>query len=130
MAITKNKKTILLVEDDAFLHKVLKQRLEKDTRFTIAVASDGEEAIEKIKALKPSLVLLDIILPKKSGFEVLTEVRAIPACKNLVVVVLSNLGQQEDRAQMEKLGVKDYLVKADYSLSEMVEKIKGYAEAI
>lgn len=124
------KKTILLVEDDQFLHKVLKQRLEKETAYTVVVATDGEQAVEKVKALSPALILLDIILPKKSGFEVLAEIRKTPAFKKTPVVVLSNLGQQEDISQMEKLGIRDYLVKADYSLSQMVEKIKKHAEAV
>ena len=124
------KKTILLVEDDPFLHKVLKQRLEKETPYNIVVATDGDMALEKAAEIKPNLVLLDIILPKRSGFEVLGEMRKNADLKATPVVVLSNLGQQEDIAQMEKLGIKDYLVKADYSLSQMVEKIKEHAEAV
>ncbi|MEK7105237.1 MAG: response regulator [Patescibacteria group bacterium] len=130
MPKTDTKRTILLVEDDQFLQKVLKQRLEKEMPYTIVVASDGEEALQKVAELSPYLVLLDIIIPKKSGFEVLSELRKNPATKTLPVVVLSNLGQQEDIRQMQDLGIKDYLVKADYSLSEMVEKIKKHAEAI
>lgn len=122
--------TILLVEDDQFLHKVLKQRLEKETPYRIIVALDGEEAVQKARDEKPSLMLLDLILPKKSGFEVLAELRSDAATKRMPVVVLSNLGQQEDIKQMEKLGIRDYLVKADYSLSQMIDKIKGHAVAV
>ena len=122
-------KKILLVEDDPFLHKVLKQRLEKETGYTVLVATDGEDAIRQIKEHKPTLVLLDLIIPKKNGFEVLEELRGMTGAKKLPVVVLSNLGQQEDLEQVKKLGVVDYMVKADFSLSQMVEKIKKHAES-
>lgn len=121
------KKTILLVEDDPFLYKVLKQRLEKDTIHKIIVATDGEAAVREAIANKPDLMLLDLILPKKNGFEVLAEIRKIPELKNMPVVVLSNLGQQEDIDQVKKLGVIDYMVKADHSLSQMVKKIEEFA---
>ncbi|TAK03333.1 response regulator [Patescibacteria group bacterium] len=120
---------ILLVEDDPFLYKVLSQRL-SDEGFDVTVASDGQSAIDQVGSLKPVLVLLDLILPKKSGFEVLTEIRKNASTAKLAVVVLSNLGQQEDIDQIEKLGVREYLVKADYSLSEMVKKIKSHAAAL
>ncbi|EKD33463.1 MAG: putative response regulator [uncultured bacterium] len=115
-------KTVLLVEDDAFLSKVLAQRLEKEG-IKVEKAVDGVEAVEKAKAIKPDLILLDLILPKKSGSEALEEIRAIAGLKSLPVVVLSNLGQQEDVERLKKLGVKDYLVKADYSLTKIVENI-------
>lgn len=123
------KQKILLVEDDPFLYKVLSQRL-SDEGFDVTVASDGQTAIDEVASFKPALVLLDLILPKKSGFEVLTEIRKNAASAKTPVVVLSNLGQQEDIDQIEKLGVLEYLVKADYSLSEMVKKIKAHAAAI
>lgn len=120
---------ILLVEDDAFLHKVLSQRL-KEEGYDVTVATDGEIAVANARDLHPDLILLDLILPKKSGFEVLTDIRALPGCAKLPVVVLSNLGQQEDIDQVKKLGVKDYLVKADHSLSEMVAKVKAHVAAL
>jgi len=116
---------VLLVEDDQFLQKILRQRLIEEG-INIEVAGDGEAAVKAIRELKPKLVLLDLILPKMNGFEVLAEIRKDPVFAKLSVVVLSNLGQQEDKEHMETLGVKDYLVKADYSLSEMVNKVKEY----
>ncbi len=127
--IAKSSKKILLVEDDAFLHKVLSQRL-KEEGFDVTVAMDGETAVANARDLHPDIVLLDLILPKKSGFEVLTEIRALPGGGKIPVVVLSNLGQQEDIDQVKKLGVKDYLVKADHSLSEMVAKVKEHIAAL
>ncbi len=124
-----NKPVVLLVEDDPFLYKVLSARL-KDEGMDVTVASDGEEAVADAIKLVPTLMLLDLILPKKSGFEVLKELRKNKSCANLPVVVLSNLGQQDDVAQMEKLGIREYLVKADYSLTEMVEKVKEHLSEI
>lgn len=120
---------VLLVEDDPFLYKVLSQRLTKEG-VKVVVANDGEEAVKKAEEVNPKLMLLDLILPKKSGFEVLNEIRKKPKFKSLPVVVLSNLGQQEDIEQMEKLGIREYLVKADYSLSEMVAKVKEHLAAL
>jgi len=124
-----NKAKVLLVEDDPFLYKVLSQRL-FDEGVDVTVATDGEEAVAQAMKLKPSLILLDLILPKKSGFEVLAEVRKNPSTSKTPVLVLSNLGQQEDIDQIEKLGVREYLVKADYSLSEMVKKVKEHLAAL
>jgi len=129
VANAKSKMKILLVEDDPFLYKVLSQRL-SDEGFDVTVSVDGQAAIADVTHFKPALVLLDLILPKKSGFEVLTEIRKNAATAKMPVVVLSNLGQQEDIDQIEKLGVREYLVKADYSLSEMVKKIKEHASAL
>jgi DNA-binding response OmpR family regulator len=125
---TVEKPRILLVEDDPFLYKVLSQRLNEEG-MDVHVATDGEAAIAEVGRIKPHLVLLDLILPKKSGFEVLSEIRGASATAKLPVVVLSNLGQQEDIEQIEKLGVREYLVKADHSLSEMVEKVKEHVRA-
>ena len=124
----KPKKT-LLIEDDPLLYKVLSQRL-KQEKIDVEVAVDGEEALKKAETSKPDLILLDIILPKKSGFEVLAELRKKPGFKKMPVVVLSNLGQEEDIKHMAKLGVQEYLVKADYSLSEMVDKVKEHLSKI
>lgn len=124
-----HKPKVLLVEDDPFLYKVLAQRL-KEEGVDVTVAVDGEEAVDLTIKLMPSLVLLDLILPKKSGFEVLAELRKRKEFAKLPVVVLSNLGQQEDIDQMEKMGVREYLVKADYSLSEMVAKVKEHVESV
>lgn len=124
-----NKPVVLLVEDDLFLYKVLSARL-KDEGMDVTVANDGEEAVADAIKLVPVLMLLDLILPKKSGFEVLKELRKNKTTSKIEVLVLSNLGQQDDVAQMEKLGIREYLVKADYSLTEMVEKVKEHLDDI
>lgn len=129
MKKTPHKPKVLLVEDDPFLYKLLAQRL-KSEGLDVTVATDGEQAVAKAIELRPELMLLDLILPKKNGFEVLAELRKRKEFAKLPVVVLSNLGQQEDIRQMKKMGVLEYLVKADYSLSEMVQKIRGHVEAL
>jgi DNA-binding response OmpR family regulator len=129
VAVSKKQPNILLVEDDPFLYKVLSQRL-RDEGMKVTVATDGEAALADADRVKPELLLLDLILPKMSGFEVLGNLRKKAVFMKLPVVVLSNLGQQEDIDQIEKLGVREYLVKADYSLSEMVTKIKEHVAAV
>jgi len=122
-------KSILIVEDEPLLHKVLSKRLTA-SGFTVTIATDGEEAIEILKEVKPSLVLLDIVLPKKSGFEVLAEIRKMPSFKKIPVLILSNLGQEKDKEQLKELGIQEYLVKSDFSLSEMVKKIEEHLAKI
>lgn len=129
MSKTAKQPKVLLVEDDPFLYKVLSQRL-RDEGVDVTVSTDGESALADADRVKPNLLLLDLILPKMSGFEVLAALRAKPGFAKLAVVVLSNLGQQEDIDQIEKLGVREYLVKADYSLSEMVKKVKEHVAAV
>lgn len=120
---------VLLIEDDPFLYKVLSKRLMEEG-VEVIVATDGEMALRELSRVKPELVLLDLILPKKSGFEVLAEMRKKPATSALPVIVLSNLGQQEDIDQIGKLGIREYLVKADFSLSEMVIKVMEHVRAV
>lgn len=120
---------VLLVEDDPFLYKVLMDRLRQEG-FDMELATDGEDAIRKAVSFGPEMLLLDLILPKKSGFEVLEELRGRKDFRHLPVVVLSNLGQKEDVEHMKKLWVREYLIKADYSLSEIVAKIKHHSVAV
>lgn len=117
------KTKIALVEDDHFLSKVLAFRL-REEGFDVAVAADGEEAIKVIKKDKPNLVLLDLLLPKKSGFDVLAEIKADENTKKIPVIILSNLGQQTDIDKGIQLGAIDYLVKANFGIKDIVAKIK------
>ena len=117
------KKRILLVEDDKFLRTIIERRLQAEG-FEIDSAVDGEEATEKL--LKPSydLILLDIILPKKNGFEVLKDIHKDPNLSKIPVIILSNLGQEEDIERSKALGVLNYFVKASTSIDQLVETIK------
>lgn len=119
-------KKILIVEDEEILLNVLKDRFEAEG-WEVAVAKDGEEAVESIKKSLPDLVLLDLLMPKKDGFEVLKELRSNPEFKNLpIIIVLSNLGSDDDIKKALALGANDYFVKTQHPMSEIVEKAKKY----
>lgn len=120
-------KTILIVEDDAILQKTLSEYLQTDG-FEVKVASDGEEATKLLSDFMPDLILLDIILPKKDGYEIVKEVRADEKKKDIPIVLLTNLGSVNDVEKALELGATTYLVKADYTLEEVVGKIKALLE--
>jgi DNA-binding response OmpR family regulator len=117
------RRTILLVEDDTFLAGMYVTKLELEG-YRVVLASDGEQAVNLAKKEIPDLMLLDIILPKKSGFEVLKEVKAHLETKQIPVILLTNLGQKEDVQRGLKLGAADYLIKAHFMPSEVVSKVK------
>ncbi|EKD79610.1 MAG: Response regulator receiver protein [uncultured bacterium] len=123
MAIDLAAKSILVVEDESFLSKVLAERLEDEGFGRIDVAGNGEEAITKVKQHRPDIILLDMILPKMNGFEVLETLQADTKLATIPVLVLSNLGQDQDIEQAKKLGARDYIVKSNFSLQKVVEKI-------
>ncbi len=116
---------VLIIEDDRFLSKIYASKLSKEG-IEADFALDGEEGIEKAKAEKPKLILLDLIMPKMDGFAVLEAMAADAKLKAIPVIVLSNLGQDEDVERAKKLGAKDFLVKSDSSIQSVVEKIKTY----
>ena len=120
-----DKPTILLVEDDPFLSSILQLKLDKENFKTIRVA-DGEEALNLLteQGIKPDVILLDLILPKKNGFEVLETIRQDPTLEKLPVIIISNLGQPSDIDRGKALGVIDYFVKAKLSVDELVNKVK------
>jgi len=118
------KKKILIVEDDQFLHKILAMKI-KAAGFDVISAYDGESALKKIKE-RPDLILLDLILPQMSGFEFLGEIKINEEYKKIPVIVLSNLGQEEDIERAKSLGAVDYLVKANFSIDEVIKKIKEW----
>ena len=120
-----NKPTILLVEDDPFLSSILQLKLDKENFKTIR-AADGEEALNLLteQGVKPDAILLDLILPKKNGFEVLESIRQDPILEKLPVIIISNLGQPSDIERGKALGVIDYFVKARLSVDDLVNRIK------
>lgn len=122
-----DKKTVLLIEDDIFLSQLLSTRLQK-AGIDVVKVFDGEAAIETLKTTKPDLMLLDIILPKKSGFEVMEEINSNPMLKDGPIIVISNLGQDADVARGKALGASEYLIKAQTGIDDLVEKIKAFLE--
>ncbi len=118
------KKTkILIVEDDTFLAGIYASKFEKEG-FEVFLAVDGELAVKMGQKEKPDIVLLDILLPKLDGFEVLEKLKADNSTKQIPVILLINLGQKEDVDKGLKLGAADYLIKAHFMPSETVDKVK------
>ncbi len=114
---------ILLVEDDPFLTEIYSQKLKK-SGLKVEVIKDGQKALESLNKKMPDLLLLDIVLPRIEGWEVLRKIRKELKFKNLKIIVLSNLGQKEEVEKGLELGADKYLIKAHYTLSEVVEEIK------
>lgn len=119
-----NKKKILLIEDDTMLRETLAEFLEKED-FDALVASNGDQGVEIAKKEKPDLILLDIILPKKDGYEVLGELKSHDKTKDIPVIILTNLASLGDIEKALGLGAVSYLVKGDYKLQEIVDKIRA-----
>ncbi len=116
---------ILIAEDEGALSGVLKNKLSRHG-FVVELAQDGVEAVEKIKTVHPSLVLLDLIMPNKNGFQVLEEVKADPTLAAIPIIVFSNLNQEEDRERAKKFGAVDFWVKSDIAITDVIEKISAY----
>jgi DNA-binding response OmpR family regulator len=114
---------ILLVEDDVFLAGIYQKKFEMEG-FKISVADNGEKGLLDAKKKKPSIVLLDILLPKLDGFTVLQKLKSDPSTKNIPVVLLTNLGQKDDVDKGLEAGATDYLIKAHFKPSEIVDKVK------
>jgi DNA-binding response OmpR family regulator len=123
--MTDNKKKILIVEDDEHLSKVYEVRLAKEG-YTTVFATNGDEGIEMASTEKPDLIVLDMMVPKKDGFVLLEEIKKKPEAAKIPVLVLSNLGQQTDKDRALALGANEYLVKVDYSMQEVIDKVKSY----
>ncbi len=116
-------KNILIVEDDSSMRDLLEEAF-VHARFTVYISKDGEDAIDKISRYIPDVVLLDVILPKKDGFEVLQQIRENPSLKSIPVILLTNLERSEDVERALSFGATTYLVKSNYTLNEIVEKVK------
>jgi len=121
------KPRILLVEDDAFLAGMYVTKLTME-HFDVELANDGATGLAKAEELVPDLILLDVLLPKMNGFDVLKRIKEQPALKDIPVILLTNLGQKSDVAQGLDLGAADYLIKAHFMPSEVVDKIKRYLQ--
>ena len=119
-----SKYKIAIVEDDKTLSKYLSASFRTDPDFEVLTADDGEAGIILVKKEKPAIVLLDIIMPIKNGFEVLEAIKTDKETKNIPVIMLSNLSQQNDIDQSMKLGATDFFVKVDYEPQEIIAKIK------
>jgi CheY-like chemotaxis protein len=119
-------KNILLVEDEQFLAKLLKSRLEKEGQLKVIVAQDGLEALKFVKETEFDLILLDLILPKLSGFEILETIHSDPRLQNTPVIIISNLGQESDVTRGQSLGAVEYFIKARVSMEQLIEQVKKF----
>lgn len=117
-------KRIAIIEDDDFLRGLAVGKLEK-AGYTVLTAGNGDDGLKMVEKEKPDLLILDLLLPGMSGFDVLAAIRKDAGIANLKVVVFSNLGEEADIKRCTDLGVKDYLVKANFTLDELVEKINS-----
>lgn len=119
------KKKILLVEDDAALAEVYKSRLELED-FELRHVANGEEALSAAIEFRPDLVVLDVMMPKINGFDVLDILRNTPETMNVRVIMLTALSQVKDKERADQLGADDYLVKSQVVISDVVDRIKHH----
>lgn len=115
--------TILVVEDDQFLRDLIVQKLKREG-FAVAEAITGADALRMAKEAPPAIILLDLILPGMDGFEVLRQMKEDKAIAAVPIIILSNLGQQEDVDRGLRLGASDFMIKAHFTPGEIVAKVK------
>ena len=120
-------KKVLIAEDDRFLMKMGQAKLTKGG-YEVIPAVNGDEALSKAKKEKPDIILLDIIMPQKNGFEVLELLRKDKKFKKTPILILSNLGQESDIKRGKELGATDYIVKSNMSISEVLKKVESYVK--
>ena len=114
---------ILLIEDDNLLVEMYKAKFEK-AGFEMVTALDGEKGLEAARQEKPDLILLDMVLPQKDGYQVLEELKQDENTKDITVIILSNLGQSAEVKKGKEGGADDYLIKANLTPGQLVEKIE------
>ncbi len=117
------RKKILIIEDDFYISDMYRIKLESEN-FEAITADDGIRGIKMLEKQKPDVVLLDIVMPKMDGFNVLKMIRKNPSLKEIPVILLTNLGQKENVKRGLELGADSYIIKAHFTPSEVVEKIK------
>ncbi len=123
MAQEQRKHKILLVEDDESLASVYVERFEAEG-FDVRHVANGEEALTNAIEFKPELILLDVMMPKISGFDVLDILRNTPETANIRIVMLTALSQEKDKARAKELGVDDYLVKSQVVIADVVDRVR------
>ena len=114
---------VLIVEDDPILSKIYNKKFLLEG-FEVDIAHDGEEGLNKIKAFHPDLVIMDVMLPKLNGIEVMVRAKADPTLAQIPVLVLSNLSTTDDAEEAVKKGAIAFLVKSDYTPAQVVSKVK------
>lgn len=118
-----NKAKILIIEDDKFLLRLYSDKFKKEG-FEVLESLNGEEGLNKILTEKPDIVMLDLLLPGKNGFEILSDMKLNPEVDDIPVIIVTNLSQESDIKKGEELGVAAYLVKTEVSINKLVEAVK------
>jgi len=118
---------ILVVEDDEFLTKIYSMTLTQEG-YEVTITKNGDEGLRALKKDKPDIVLLDLLLPKKDGFEFLKEMREDTKFKNIPVLILTNLGQESDIEKAKDLGADDYVIKGNVEVEDVIKKINTYGK--
>src|SRR4051812_28756189 len=118
---------ILLVEDDDALANVYQMRLQTEG-FDVRRVANGEDALAAAISYKPDLILLDVMMPKVSGFDVLDIIRNTPETANLKVIMLTALSQESDKERAESLGADDFMVKSQVVIADVVDRIRHHLE--
>ena len=116
-------KKILLIEDEELIVTLLQRKLEKEG-YQISVARNGVEGMEKMRENKPDLILLDIVMPRMGGFEVLGEMRNEKELRVIPVIIISNSGQPVELDRAKKMGVRNWLIKTEFDPKEVLSKVK------
>ncbi len=120
-------KKIIIIEDEEILLGLLKKKLIQEG-YQVISAQDGQDGLNKIRTEAPDLILLDIVMPKKGGFEVMEELNQDDKLNNIPVIVISNSGQPIELDRIKKLGAVDWLIKTNFNPQEVVDKVKKYLE--
>ena len=115
-------KKILIIEDEDILRNLLEEKL-KQKGYDVSVAKDGQEGLSVMPKIMPDLILLDIIMPKVNGFEVMEKMQKSPNLKEIPVIIVSNSGQPVEIDRAKKLGVKDWLIKTQFDPQEVIQKV-------
>lgn len=121
-------KRILLVEDDRFLRRACEASL-RQRGFSVGTAADGEAALRAVEAVPPDLILLDLLMPKMTGAEVLRALRGAERTRHIRVLILTNSSREQDIQELMALGISGYLVKADLSLQQVGDRVAQVLEA-
>ena len=115
---------ILIIEDDKFLLKAYSIKLRKE-KFSVILATNGASGLELAEKENPSLIILDLMLPKMNGFEFLKKIKSDEKLKDIPIIVISVLGQKTDQERAIKLGAEKYLIKTDHTLEEIIKNINN-----
>ena len=118
-------KTILLIEDEEVLADLLEKKLNREG-YDVHLAEDGEVGLQKMRELKPDLVLLDIVMPKVGGFEVMEKASQDEMLKDIKIMVVSNSGQPVELEKAKEMGAVDWLIKTDFDPQEVIDKVKTH----